>query len=220
MARLGGCCLFLVFLSFTLICLPYSLASLSSQSSTTTITSHFPIYPFYLTTLFPILLSSPALPPVLSRYSHRCSPLSSSLYYPLLLSSVNCSLNPVRVRLQLTLPQLHMSILPPLLLLLLPYSAWVGTASPPGIQGGGELGEPGPGMGPACLPAWDTAVKNRAVSPSLSFFLCTSGAWGDWAMLCCVVLSLAQHGCRILAWLRWSRFGFEMWIGPLLYPHG
>lgn len=64
------------------------------------------------------------------------------------------------------------------------------------------------------LAAWDTAVKSRAVSPSLSFFRCTSGAWGDWAMLCCFVL-----GSAWLARLCWSRFGFEMGIGPLLYPH-
>lgn len=62
------------------------------------------------------------LPSLLLAYS----PLSS--LFPLLTSSANCSLNPVRVRLQLTLPQLHMSILPPPLLLL--YSAWDGAASP------------------------------------------------------------------------------------------
>lgn len=99
-------------------------------------TSHFPIFPFYLTALFPLLLSFLRPPSLLLEYSHRRSPPSSSLCTPppLLSSSVNCSLNPVRVRLQLTLPQLHMSILPPLLLLLC--SAWDGAASP--LRGGRE----------------------------------------------------------------------------------
>ncbi len=115
---------------------------------------------------------------------------------PLRSSRVNCSLNPVRVRLQL-----HMSILPPPPPPPALLSLDVAASPLQGGKKGGELVESGP-----CLPAWDTAGEKRAVSPSLSFFLCTSGAWGDWAELCCVVLSLAQRGCRISAWLRWSSF--------------
>lgn len=107
----------LFFLSFTLNPLPlvfiYSLASLPSP--------HLPIFsplPLYLTTLLPCTLPLPSL----------------FLYHPpsrSLSSSVNWSLNPVRVRLQLTLPQLHMSTLAPHLLPL--YSGWDGAASP--LQG-------------------------------------------------------------------------------------
>lgn len=64
---------------------------------------------------------------------------------------------------------------------------------------GGRRSWPSRGQGWA-LPAWDTAVKNRAVSPSLSVCLSVAahlvrGGTGP----CYAVLSLAQHGCRILA---------------------
>lgn len=153
------------------MCFIYSSASLFSH---TPITSLFPFFPFYRTTPFPP--SSFFCPPSLfSEYSHCCSHLSSFLCSPSFLSSVNCSVNPLRVGLQFTLPQLHMSILPPLLLLFFFFTQ--AGMELPHLQGGrqGESCMSRAGNGPS-LHAWDTAVKNRTVFLSPSFFLCTSGA--------------------------------------------
>lgn len=141
--------------------------------------SHYQSFP-----RLPILpynsLSSPSSffcpPSLFSEYSHCCSHLSSFLCSPSFLSSVNCSVNPLRVGLQFTLPQLHMSILPPLLLLFFFFFTQAGMELPH-LQGGrqGESCMSRAGNGPS-LHAWDTAVKNRTVFLSPSFFLCTSGA--------------------------------------------
>ena len=85
------------------------------------------------------------------------------------------------------------------------------------LQGGGGVELVGAGAGdgplPACLPGY-TAVENRAVSPSLSSFLCTSGVWGGGGRTgpCCAVLFCPWFSvvAGFLAWLRWSRFGFEI----------
>ncbi|CAB1414521.1 unnamed protein product [Pleuronectes platessa] len=136
--------------------------------------THFPIFPFYLTTLHPLLLSFLCPPSLLSEYSH-CAPLSASSP-PLIqwLGSSSPSLNSTRPSYHLssfTRPGMGMALL---------------------SREGGEMEEPGPGMGPACL--GHSCEEQSGLSSS--------------------------RGRRILAWLRWSRFGFEMWIGPLLYPHG
>ena len=69
----------------------------------------------------------------------------------------------------------HFTTSPPPTLLKLRWSC----LSSPGKQGGEELHEPRAGMRPACMPAWDTAVKNRAVFPTLSFFHHASAMWGN-----------------------------------------
>lgn len=155
------------------MCFIYSSASLFSH---TPITSLFPVFPFYRTTPFPLLLPFSVLP-LCFQSTPTAAPICLLFCVHLLfLSSVNCSVNPLRVGLQFTLPQLHMSILPPLLLLFFFFFTQAGMELPH-LQGGrqGESCMSRAGNGPS-LHAWDTAVKNRTVFLSPSFFLCTSGA--------------------------------------------
>lgn len=154
------------------MCFIYSSASLFSH---TPITSLFPVFPFYRTTPFPLLLPFSVLP-LCFQSTPTAAPICLLFCVHLLfLSSVNCSVNPLRVGLQFTLPQLHMSILPPLLLLFFFFTQ--AGMELPHLQGGrqGESCMSRAGNGPS-LHAWDTAVKNRTVFLSPSFFLCTSGA--------------------------------------------
>lgn len=152
--------------------------------------SHYQSFP-----RLPILpynsLSSPSSffcpPSLFSEYSHCCSHLSSFLCSPSFLSSVNCSVNPLRVGLQFTLPQLHMSILPPLLLLFFFffYSGWDGAASSPGRQAGGELHEPGWEWSlPACLGHSCEEQNCLPLSVLLSLHIWCVGGTGP----CCAVL--------------------------------
>lgn len=165
------------------MCFIYSSASLFSH---TPITSLFPVFPFYRTTPFPLLLPFSVLP-LCFQSTPTAAPICLLFCVHLLfLSSVNCSVNPLRVGLQFTLPQLHMSILPPLLLLFFFfYSGWDGAASSPGRQAGGELHEPGWEWSlPACLGHSCEEQNCLPLSVLLSLHIWCVGGTGP----CCAVL--------------------------------
>lgn len=199
------------------MCFIYSSASLFSH---TPITSLFPVFPFYRTTPFPLLLPFSVLP-LCFQSTPTAAPICllfcvHLLFYPvwialLILSGLGSNLP----SLNSTCPSYHLSSSFFFFFLLrLGWSCLISREA-----GRGRVAWAGLGMVPPCMPGtqlWRTELSS-SLRPSFSAHLVRRG---DWAMLCCVVLSLARHGCRILAGPLCSRFGFEMQIGPLLCPHG
>lgn len=155
------------------MCFIYSSASLFSH---TPITSLFPVFPFYRTTPFPLLLPFSVLP-LCFQSTPTAAPICllfcvHLLFYPvwialLILSGLGSNLP----SLNSTCPSYHLSSS-----FFFFFFTQAGMELPH-LQGGrqGESCMSRAGNGPS-LHAWDTAVKNRTVFLSPSFFLCTSGA--------------------------------------------
>lgn len=166
-------------------------------------TSNFKFFPFYPTTHSTSQLSAFCFQSIPSA---ALLSLSLSLFHSLFpSSSVNCSLNSVKVRLQLNLPQLHMSVLLSVLL----YSEWSCLTSL-GRERGSRVGELQPEVGLACLPGTQLWRTEPSLPLCLSFstHLVHGGIGPCYSALFCPWLS------RVAGfWPRYAAVGSDLRCG-------